>query len=390
MIQVLRVAMVVSGLAPAAVALAALVGLGVIREAPPWAVAVAAVCVVALPCMGIAGVGRHQDGSPRLESVAVALWIWPLMLLVGLPVYFPGERADALSTGMSWLGAAMGQQRAEQGAALGAALAGALGEERLTGTPPRPVLAPEPEAGGAGVAVAAPREDTPRPALEEDAVVLPYEGEGRSLRLPVSFEGPESVEELWMLFDTGATFTTLDEATLNALGVRIPRGAPEVTLQTAGGERTAKLVLIDRLWLGGFAVEGVTVAVCEPCASGGVSGLLGLNVTGQFQVTLDHDRREMVLAPRDRPDRHLDIERWLELDTQLTAWKDGRMELVVEAANTTRRTIASAAVGIACPDERFTVRVTDIGPYDSNEERVSLPRGTRCPEYRVSLDEARW
>ncbi len=395
MSHLLRGLAVLSGLLPASAALAAMVGLGVVREGQPWVISAASVGVALLPVAGLAGLLRF-----RPEALALALWTWPLALLLGLPLYFPGERAGALSTGYMWLGALGGERGAAAGAAVGAQVAALLGSERLSGSPPARSITPEsvdapgpvdvPEVGP----VAAPSgpESIGASGLSGDEVVLPYEGEGRSLRIPVGFErGDGEAEELWMLFDTGATFTTLDRASLRRLGVQVPRDAPEVTLQTAGGSRAARLVLLDRIWLGGFPVDGVTVAVCEPCASEGVAGLLGLNVSGQLQVTLDHDRGEMVLKPRSSgADRHLDIDQWLAVDTQLTAWSDGRMELTVTAANASERTIDEARVAIECPEDRFAVALSHIPGRGGATEEVSLPRGTSCPEYRVSLDYARW
>ena len=382
--KVVKVLLVLSGLLPTSVALAALVGLGVMREGFPPVVSVGAVGVALLPAMGLAGLTRFKP-----TALAGALWLWASLLLIGLPTWFPGERAGAITTGFMWFGALGGAEGAALGAALGERAADMLGEEVLAGTLPAPELAPEPVAEAP-----APRPEPARAAtarvMTEDQVVLPYEGKGRSLRVPVSFDSASGDAEFWMLFDTGATFTTLNEATLYELGLRIPRDAPEVTLQTAGGARTAKLVLLERIWLGGFPVEGVTVAVCEPCADSGVSGLLGLNVSGQFQVTLDHDQQEMVLKPRTGTDRHLDIGEWLDISTRLASWTDGRMELTITATNQSEREIRDAEVAIQCPDQRFSFTLRRVKAEDVLEKKVSLPRHTSCPEYRVSLENAGW
>ena len=381
--KLVKVLLVLTGLLPAGVALAALVGLGVMRDGFPPVISVGAVGVALLPAVGLAGLTRFKP-----EALSGALWLWSSLLLIGLPTWFPGERADAIATGFMWFGALGGEETAQRAAALGERVAALLGPEVLSGTPPAPELEP---------VSAPPPPPRPEPAraatarlMTEDQVVLPYEGKGRSLRVPVSFDSDTGDEEIWMLFDTGATFTTLDEATLRTLGVPIPRDAPEVTLQTAGGARQAKLVLIDRIWLGGFPVDGVTVAICEPCSDSGVSGLLGLNVSGQFQVTLDHDQQEMVLKPRTGTDRHLDIGEWLDISTRLAAWTDGRMELTINAANVSDREIRDAEVAIQCPDERFNFTLKRMRADDTTEEKVSLPRHTSCPEYRVSLERAVW
>ncbi len=379
--RLVAVLLLLTGVIPVAVGMAAICGLGLLREANAVALVVAPVGVVVLPCLGLATMFTN-----RPIGLAAMFWLWPVLVLVGLPAYFPGERAQALSTGLGVVAAVHGPQTAESAAQLGETVALWLG--------PEPVLAREPATPIQPAE--APEEPEPRPAesLDDNQVALPYEGEGRTLRIPVAFETRygETVET-WMLFDTGATFTTLDRATLDALRIDVPDDAPEVTLHTANGERAAKLVLVDKLWLGGFPVAGITVAVCEACASAdtGVSGLLGNNASGQFTVTLDPDRREMVLEPRTGPlDRHLDVGPWLDIDAEATAWPDGRVEVQVEASNHSQRPVDEATVGIRCGDERFTASLTRIYPGDLRRTRVALPRGTRCETYRVTLDAARW
>ncbi len=372
---------ITTGIVPLAVAMSSLFGLGLLRHASPVALLLAPMGVVLLPCLGLASLFHNR---PR--GLAFGLWVWPLVVLLGLPAYFPGERAEALSTGMGVAASVHGPETAETAATWGATVATWLGPEpEIARLPAEPIQA-DPEV------VAPPR--GPEEALQEDEVALPYEGEGRTLRIPVTFETRHGdLVETWMLFDTGATFTTLDEATLDALGVDVPPDAPEVTLHTANGERQARLVLLDKAWLGGFPVGGVTIAICEACSSAetGVAGLLGLNVSGQYTVTLDHDRQEMVLRPRETgSDRHLDIGPWLDIEATATAWPDGRVEVEVEAANRAPRDVTRAEVGIGCADDRFTATLSEVHSGDRRRTRVSLPRGTRCETYRVTLENAHW
>ncbi len=384
--------LLLSGAIPVAVAMAAICGLGLLREANAVALVIAPVGVVLLPCLGLATLFQN-----RPIGLASMFWAWPVLVLMGLPAYFPGEREQALETGLGVVASVHGPASAETAADFGETVARWLGPEpELARTPAAPVEAEQP-----------PEAPPPRDPeeLQEDQVALPYEGEGRTLRIPVAFETDygETVET-WMLFDTGATFTTLDAATLDTLRIDIPSDAPEVTLHTANGERTAKLVLADKVWLGGFPVTGVTVAVCEACASDdtGVSGLLGNNVTGQFTVTLDPDRQEMVLEPRKGPlDRHLDVSPWVDIEAKATAWPDGRdgaMELRPYASARNEdlwddlrpRLVEEATVGIRCGDSHFNATLTRIHSGDLRRTRVSLPRGTKCETYRVTLDGARW
>jgi hypothetical protein len=379
--RLVAIVLLLTGAIPVVVAMAAICGLGLLRDANVVPLVIAPVGIVLLPCLGLATLF-----GTRPIGLAATFWIWPILVLLGLPAYFPGERSQALSTGLGVVASVHGPETAERAAEIGETLAHWLG--------PEPQIAREP-----ATPIQAQPEPAPLPArspesLHDNQVALPFEGEGRTLRIPVVFENRfgDSIET-WMLFDTGATFTTLNRETLESLDITVPDDAPTVTLHTANGERTAHLVLLEKTWLGGFPVVGVTVAICEACASEdtGVSGLLGNNVSGQFTVTLDPDRQEMVLEPRKGPtDRHLDIGPWIDIDAQATAWPDGRVEVAITVSNDGNRVVETAEVGIRCGKEHFSASLTRIHPGDLRRTRVSLPRGTKCETYEVALDSARW
>jgi hypothetical protein len=207
-----------------------------------------------------------------------------------------------------------------------------------------------------------------------------------------TFDGPEYSEELALLFDTGATLTTLDRGALRSLGVEVPSDAPTANFQTANGEVESPLVLLDRIWLSrDQAVEGITVAVCDDCTRGGSAGLLGLNVTGLFLTTVDHELQSITLEQRSkRPDRRLDIVHWLDIKASATSWPSGRVEVDLALTNRSPRYVSEAVVEIACPDSSFAVTITSIPGGATRSTSVELPRGSGCPSYRVLLRSAYW
>ncbi|MFZ5478212.1 MAG: retropepsin-like aspartic protease family protein [Myxococcota bacterium] len=360
-----------SALAPLGAAAAALIGLGVVRELPPAQVAAAASLGTILPVAGIWALGNRETWA-----LVAGAWIWPVLLLLGLPGYFPGEVPGAIGTGFAVVAAPGGPDLTARAAQLG---------ERV----------------GAPVATTAPKGEAPPDEAERalpdcvpaavaapgDQVALPYEGTGHSLAIPVQFGDVE----LPMLFDTGATVTTLNRASLRKLGVDVPPDAPEITLRTANGERKTRLVLVPRVWVGGLPVDGVTVGVCEECADGRTVGLLGLNVSSQFLVTVDTQRKEVVFQAREgAQERLIDVQPWLDVTATATMFPDRRVEVEVTAANNATRAVASAEVGVTCGDDRFAVKLADVAPGERARKTASLPRGSECRDYRVTLDRARW
>ncbi|MDP2309142.1 MAG: retropepsin-like aspartic protease [Pseudomonadota bacterium] len=355
---------------PVGASVAALTGLGVMRGLGGLHVVLAATLVTLLPIAGLWSLFGRKPGG-----LVVAMLVWPILLLTGLPGYFPGEVPGAIGTGFSVFASPGGRDFSRSAALLGERVGEPMGHTLQGATP-----APEAERAVPDCVPSA-------VPTTGDQAALPYEGSGHSMAIPVQFGDVE----LPMLFDTGASVTTLNRASLARIGIRVPSDAPEITLRTANGERTAKLVLVPRLWVGGLLVEGVTVGICEECADDRTMGLLGLNVSSQFLVTVDTLRKEVVFQARDAlGDRLIDVSPWLRVQARATIYPDTRVEVEVTGENVAPRTITEAVVGLSCGDDRFLARLTNVPPEGSATTTVNLPRGTDCSAYKVTLDSARW
>ena len=367
-----------------ALAVGAVTGLGLGRHLASFPAAVAGLALVLLPIIGIAaliGVGS------RLAELGGAAWFWSLVVLLSLPFYFPGERATAARSGVALLASPAGSGASERLEGFADRLVGLLGEE------PEPTAFADPLPAAAAEAARA-AADARRARAQREArgdVVIAFEGRGETMQVTAFVDGPRYGEEFSMIFDTGATYTTLNRRALALLEVEVPRDAPIAKLRTASGEIEAPLVLVDAVWLGDAVVEWVTVAVCEPCATDEVAGLLGLNVSSQFQVALDHEHGQIELRALDREeDRKLDVARWLELRSRLLRWGDGRLEVEIVGENRSRVGIRELSAEIECPGGRFEVVVDGIAGGQKASRTMALPRGTDCSQYTLDLRSAAW
>lgn len=362
-------------------AVCAFLGIGWLRGGPDSVVVAMALAFLVLPPLGTT---LSWPGGRRLSMLGLSSGAWAMVVLTVFPLYFPGERAAAIDLGVERLATLTGLTPPP----LGTSLDGWL--PAMNGRPPAPEatpVVPEPE-----VAVSVPVKRTPHPSSPPpaaDEVILPYEGSGSSLIVPVGLAADGEELDVSMIFDTGASFTSVDSDTLRALGVRVPRDAPEVTVRTANGERVTKLVLLDTVWLGGFGVEGVTVGICDACAHDDQVGLLGLNVSGRFLVTVDQQTKELRLRPRENPDRTADVKYWVHPAARATAWPDGRVDVEVTLENHSPRTVRDGVVRIGC-DDGYDVQIPDIPPGETGESRVNLPPGADCEGYTVELMSAGW
>ncbi len=368
-----------SAILPMLGAFLVLVGLGLRRGMTPLIAVVGASILLLLPTITMTATFRFRRGAS-----GVAGWFWSIVLIAGVPLYFPGERPAALGEGTAWAALPFaGDRAAELGQQVEDLAAYLEPPAEAEDTPA--AIAPSPRA----VEIQPPE---PRPTRDNDeTIVLPVAGSGSSLKVDVGVQGAQGRATLPVLFDTGATFTTLDRAALTELGVSVPTDAPTAEFQTANGRMSAPLVLLPRIWLGERAIDHVTVAVCEACAQNGTVGLLGLNVTGQFQVTVNNEFGEVLLEPRgDSRNRQLDVTHWLDIVGVANRWPTGRVEVQVTATNRCDIAIAEAVVEVECSDRSFAVQLDDVPARAARSTKVELPRQTGCDEYRLILRSARW
>ena len=386
------IAALLIGSPPAVVAAAAVTGIGLSRGASSSLAIFSALCLVLLPVLGLAGLAGRRSGS-----LVVGAWLWSLLLLAALPRYFPGERSGATDAGLRLLarplGAAIGEGLGELAARAVAALGsdGAPAREGLpadAGEPSAPRRTGTPNSGGDGHARS---RSQAADGETERIILLPYDGDERSLHVSVDIDGPHSGERFDMIFDTGATYTTLSHDVIEQLEIPIPSDTPWVTLRTANGKIRAPLVLVDAIWLGEGVVEWVTVAVCDGCAEPPSAGLLGLNVSREFRVALDHDARRIELRPlRYGTNRQLDISQWLEIRSSAARSRDGSIRVELTGQNRSRRAIESAVVELDCGGRGFAVQLDRIPAHGEAITEIPLPPGTDCRRPSVRLSSGSW
>jgi hypothetical protein len=357
--------------AASVLAWSAVLGLGVSRQGSPGAIAVTATLLVYAPSVAVGATASARRWT-RSSGFLVA---WSLGLMLAMPVYFPGERSEAVATGLALL------TGNPDGEGMPRSLAEALPEE------PDLAIAQVPQATPIGEEIL----PAPPPIAEND-IELPYEGEGRRLSIDVTFEHHgRTLENTHMMLDTGATYTTLPLSVLrDELGVVPGDDAPELTLNTANGQRTAKVVLLDRVWLGSLPLDGVAITTCEDCASDGNVGLLGLNVSGAYNLHIDADRRMVVFSQRAKFTRRLDVRPFSNLQARFVRYPGGRVEVEMDFDNRSPRTVLGASARVTCGKEDWLVELGQVEPFGTSEVRRRLPRHDRCDTYEIVLEDAWW
>ncbi len=364
----LRVWMIVLALPAVTVCFFTLVGLAMHRQASPLAISAAATIL-------LFGPGLMSSITASRNRAKIAVWttlVWAVALLALVPVYFPGERRQALIGGLALFGAGGLDSWVHQ-------VAERMPDDPSLSTPRIPEARPIKS-----------RAMEPAPPLPANAIALPYEGKGRHLSVPVVFKHRGKSHEFDMMLDTGATYTTLPLSILELMGAAPDEDAPVLDLHTANGTRQAELALIDSVWIGDLELKHVAVAACDACATTGSMGLLGLNVAGGFNLTIDADQSMVVFAVRPEIDRNLDIKPFVTLDGSFQRFPGGRIEVEASIENRAPLEVAAATAGVHCLDDSWAVT---IGPIDVDEivsEVRVLPPHEPCETYELTLQSAHW
>lgn len=156
-------------------------------------------------------------------------------------------------------------------------------------------------------------------AREATEITVPFSATGNAILMSVELRGPAGRVTLPYLFDTGASFTTINSKTASKLGLLVPETAPTLQFNTASGPRESRMVHLPGLKLGDTELEGLLVSVCDGCVNERTEGLLGLNVMREFFVQMDYQAERMHLIPRQhdgRPNRAYDIGPTVKADVE--------------------------------------------------------------------------
>ena len=108
----------------------------------------------------------------------------------------------------------------------------------------------------------------------------------------ISGLNPDRIEVAFMI-DTGADYIALPESMLEPLG--IPTSSlKKIYLQTANGKITGNLGRLKSVEIGNEVIKNVAAAFLPDKALNGTK-LLGMNVLGRYQITLDDKQQTMTL-----------------------------------------------------------------------------------------------
>lgn len=102
------------------------------------------------------------------------------------------------------------------------------------------------------------------------------------------------------LLDTGATLTVIAPQIAQEGGILLSGDLPIIPLKTASGLIFPPLARVEKFTLGDLTLPGGDVVVHDIHFGKGVSGLVGMDLLSDYQITLDTQRAVLVLKPVHR------------------------------------------------------------------------------------------
>jgi len=382
-----------------------------------WLLASGLIVCVGLPALVASWIRSLRKGGQgrRRPSTVSAIAVTNALVVLGGALLAPATTADRLRRhGAWWVGSIAHLVGKEKDSPV------VNGAERtfgwLAGLLPGAGDAGGPDAGGAPRAGgprgagggggwqdrgagAAPLPDSGIGGVELPGEVrVRFQRRGAAVIIPVTLHGPSGSAEVQMLFDTGASLTTLNGATLRRLGVIVSPGDPTIETHTANGTARRIITTIDGVTLGGARIDRpVTVAYCEPCAKDEVVGLLGLNVLRRFAVTLDDEAGQVVLRSRrtGHPQGELaDIRPFVEIHDPRGVWRGPLLTVTARLENRAPRGVRyvklAAVVSDGAQEGRVWGEVRDVparGTVAVKLEGLSPVKGAR---FELRVERADW
>lgn len=226
-------------------------------------------------------------------------------------------------------------------------------------------------------------------------VAVPFERRGGAIIVPVTVFGPEASARVHMLFDTGASLTTIDSRTLSQLGLYVSSADPTVTLRTANGMAQRTVTVIDGAALGSARVDGaLAVALCDSCAADDVVGLLGTNFSHYFRVTVDHQTSELLLEPiAGAEERQSDTRLFLGLQNGRGEQRGTTFHISVDVYNQAPREIRDVRIHADIPGQatgEIVGVLTFVPPRGHARLDFAGTVAARVERFSLAIDHARW
>ena len=109
---------------------------------------------------------------------------------------------------------------------------------------------------------------------------------------------PDALIAWSAIIDTGASVTSLTRTSFASLNSNYFEYQDSRLFNTANGMTQGEVYEAASITLGNTRIDGVDVAVLDFATTGGVDGLLGMNVLRNYRFEIDQEKALLYLQPR--------------------------------------------------------------------------------------------
>ncbi len=115
---------------------------------------------------------------------------------------------------------------------------------------------------------------------------FPLEPKSNIILVSGIFEGPNGTRMVNMVFDTGASITSISYETALNIGMDPAMAKKRIEIVTASGKEYVPIMIVPKLTVLGYTLEGVESIVLNLPPGTRARSLLGLNVLSDFNIAL--------------------------------------------------------------------------------------------------------
>lgn len=188
-------------------------------------------------------------------------------------------------------------------------------------------------------------------SVPDGAVQLKFERADSSILVETKIQGKDA----YLIFDTGASITSLHTGFVQEIGKLPPSDAPSARVSTANGFALTKFGILDNLTLGKRVHSGVSFMTCDACPFGTrngrpIVGLLGLNVLNRYRYSIDESTGTIELqATSNYNNRMRDIQPWLRVSSgRGDPAPKLKTQVTFDVKNLARRSVRDVVFKVEC------------------------------------------
>jgi len=133
------------------------------------------------------------------------------------------------------------------------------------------------------------------PIAANGAITIPIRIYGRTVVVPVSFTNGNSTANTHLALDTGAGQTMVSRRIARELRLFSIDSQRSIGI---GGLVVTDVGVVDVVRVGNAALKNMKVSIHDLVVDLGYDGLLGFDFLGRFQMSVDSDKKVLVLTPR--------------------------------------------------------------------------------------------